>query len=193
MCSGAHFYMPSGINNLGCAYSHGVDFHRLRAALAKERDRAGMTLDDLAEKSGLNRATIHSIENIKREPDLKPELETVERLASAMELTLSEFFERIEIAPSDLPSINSPVTTTAASDRQPDIAKGNPHGSGGEVSRSALPLDDIGALLARNLSANVAVTRSLDALVAELRAAREQATAPRARKSARAARSRKTG
>ena len=85
-----------GINDLRCAYSPPVDFLALREELRKLREQSDFTLDELAVSSGLNRATIHAIENIKREPDLKPELETVERLVVAMGLTLSEFFARIE-------------------------------------------------------------------------------------------------
>ncbi len=102
----AHFCMSMADSEFWCAHNAGVDFRlarevlrRARAQAATEREgvpRFGMTLDEAAEKSGLNRATIHSIENIKREPTLKPDLDTIERLVLAYGLTLSSFFARIE-------------------------------------------------------------------------------------------------
>lgn len=85
----AHFYMPSVLNALACAYTPSVDFHVVREALRRERARRRWSLDKLEEVSGINRATIHSIENMKREPDLQPKLETIETLATAMEMTIS--------------------------------------------------------------------------------------------------------
>lgn len=71
-----------------CAYTRSVDFRGLREALRIRRRELGWTLDTLSEKSGVNRATIHSLENLKREPELKPQLETFEQLARAMDLQL---------------------------------------------------------------------------------------------------------
>jgi DNA-binding XRE family transcriptional regulator len=81
------------LNDLRCAYNHAVDWLVLRERLRTARERAavqrngklvvGLTLDEAAKQSGLNRATIHSIENVKREPDLKPGLETIEQLGRA--------------------------------------------------------------------------------------------------------------
>jgi transcriptional regulator with XRE-family HTH domain len=111
----AHFCMPVINKELPCAYNHDVDFklvreglRRARALAPAERDgirRVGMTLDEAAEKSGLNRATIHSIENTRREPKLRPEFETIERLARTYGLTLSAFFARIEGVPAPAPSL----------------------------------------------------------------------------------------
>lgn len=103
----AHFCMPlrdlrlpyAG-ERLECAYNHKVDdLIRLREALRRAREHApierdgvpdiGMTLDEAEERSGLNRATIHSIENVKREPTLKVRLQTIARLARAYGLSLS--------------------------------------------------------------------------------------------------------
>jgi len=92
----AHFYRSNGLNGLACAYTHTVQWHALRTALARARERTALTLDQAAEQSGTNRATIHSIENVKREPTLKPELETIESLASTYGLTLSALFADIE-------------------------------------------------------------------------------------------------
>lgn len=91
---------------LRCAYSHDMDFHALREALRRARNQTphtrkgvqklGLTLDEAAAASGINRSTIHAIENVKREPALKPELETIEALVLAYRSKLSVFFRRIE-------------------------------------------------------------------------------------------------
>jgi transcriptional regulator with XRE-family HTH domain len=83
-----------------------VDLRSVREALRLARERAacerqgrpriGMTLDDAEAASGVNRATIHSIENVKREPSLVPQLDTIDRLVTAYGLTLSSFFAQIE-------------------------------------------------------------------------------------------------
>jgi transcriptional regulator with XRE-family HTH domain len=84
----AHFYISMQTQGLVCAYTHRVDLKPLREALRRAR-QGRFTLDELAAKAGLDRATIHSIENVKREPNLQPELATVERLADALGLKLS--------------------------------------------------------------------------------------------------------
>jgi transcriptional regulator with XRE-family HTH domain len=73
-----------------------VDFHGLREALRRHRAARGFTLDAAADASGVNRHTIHRIENIKREPEMQPELDTIEKLVRAYGLTLSSFFAEIE-------------------------------------------------------------------------------------------------
>jgi len=81
---------------LRCACNHEMDFTALREALRRAREQYPMTLDRAAEATGLNRATIHSVENVKREPNYQPELTTIERLVNGYGLTLSSFFEQIE-------------------------------------------------------------------------------------------------
>lgn len=90
------FYMSSPDNDLqpfGAAYTADVDLAAVRARLRKERKARDWSLDDLAEKSGVNRSTIHEIETSATG---KPQFETVGRLIEGMGLTLSEFFTRIE-------------------------------------------------------------------------------------------------
>lgn len=60
-----------------------MNYADVRGALRQARSKAGLTLDQVAEITGLNRATIHSVENLKREPDLQPLIDTMERLAVA--------------------------------------------------------------------------------------------------------------
>ncbi len=59
-------------------------------ALRKER---GMTLQKLAEKASLYKSNISDIENEKR---FKPNIKTLEKIATAMECEVGDFFERSE-------------------------------------------------------------------------------------------------
>lgn len=75
-----------------------VNYRTVREALGRARTRAeyevngerqvGLTLDQAEALSGINRATIHSIENVKREPNLRPKIDTIDRLAETYGLTL---------------------------------------------------------------------------------------------------------
>lgn len=110
--------MSLGVNALGCAYTPRVDWVRLRDGLRRSRDAAGLTLDEAARAAKINRATIHSIENVRREPSLKPDLDTVSRLLTAYDVRLSAFFAEIERSEnSSLHSGNSPVTVSAHNPR----------------------------------------------------------------------------
>lgn len=73
-----------------------VDFTEIRELLRLAREETGLTLDEAAAKSGLNRATIHSIENVKREPVLRSKIPTYEKLAAAYGRTLSLSFAPIK-------------------------------------------------------------------------------------------------
>lgn len=73
-----------------------VDWKALREALARMRNQSGLTLDGLAEASGIDRTTIHRIENTKKRIKHNPDLETIERLVCGAGQTLSGFFRQIE-------------------------------------------------------------------------------------------------
>lgn len=76
-----------------------MEWHAIREALRWARDHAlpaPMTLDEAAAATGLDRSTIHSIENTKREPALKPKLDTILKLVQAYGFTLSSFFAQVE-------------------------------------------------------------------------------------------------
>lgn len=83
-----------------------MDFvHELREALrvareqvkpAADRTKVGLTLTEAAALSGIDRATIHSIENVKREPELKVRVKTVEQLARAYGVALSTLVAKAE-------------------------------------------------------------------------------------------------
>jgi transcriptional regulator with XRE-family HTH domain len=92
----AHFYMSLAVSELPGPYTRDVNWKYLREELRLAREHLRWSLDKAATETGLNRATIHSIENIKREPGLKPELETIESLVLGYGDVLSSFFARLE-------------------------------------------------------------------------------------------------
>ena len=55
------------------------------------RKKAGLTLQDLADRAGLYKSNISDIENEKR---FKPNIKTLEKLARALECEIGDFFER---------------------------------------------------------------------------------------------------
>ena len=55
------------------------------------RKKAGLTLQELADKAGLYKSNISDIENEKR---FKPNLRTLERIAEALNCAVGDFFER---------------------------------------------------------------------------------------------------
>ena len=55
------------------------------------RKEKGLTLQELADKSGLYKSNISDIENEKR---FKPNIKTLEKLARALECEIGDFFER---------------------------------------------------------------------------------------------------
>jgi transcriptional regulator with XRE-family HTH domain len=73
-----------------------VNTRTVRLALRRERTSRHLTLDELATLTGLNRATIHSIESVDREPTLKMEFETVARVIDGLGLSLGEFFLKVD-------------------------------------------------------------------------------------------------
>lgn len=116
----AYFCMSRGLQGLGglrCAYGHNMNFQALRETLRQARHQAptdrkgvrrvGMTLKEAAAASGVNLSTIHAIENVTREPGLKPDLETVERLALAYGLKLWTVIRQAESA-QPTPDLSSP-------------------------------------------------------------------------------------
>ena len=53
------------------------------------REKMGMTQEELAVKAGVSRATLCEVEN---NPDKKPTVRTLEKLASALGVTLDRIF-----------------------------------------------------------------------------------------------------
>jgi transcriptional regulator with XRE-family HTH domain len=73
-----------------------VDWLGIRNALRVRRAELHMELQELVRKSGIGRTTIYRIENVTDIPDHVMDLETVEAIARAMGLSLSELFLRVE-------------------------------------------------------------------------------------------------
>lgn len=119
----AHFCMPNAVNGLPVPTIRWVEWNAIREALRARRNALGLTLDGLAATAKINRATIHSIENIKREPDLQPEIETIERLGGAMGLVLQ--IRLIELGSGTAPAI------------RPDHAAPPPHSSAADELAAA--------------------------------------------------------
>lgn len=85
----------------------GVTLDDVRGQLRKERLSRNWSLDDLAEKSTVNRSTIHDVETNR---DGHPAFETVAKMVEGLGLTLVEFFARIEGSP-EAPSVAPPPRT----------------------------------------------------------------------------------
>lgn len=123
-----------------------------RARLSTEVERDGvrrkMTLNDAADASGLNRSTIHAIENVRREPLLRPELDTIERLVAAYGLTLSSFFAQVEHVPTTL--ADSPQDRHHAALVTPD-ADGRSRGSRADTTSAIEELQSLVAAFAQRL------------------------------------------
>lgn len=171
---------------------NGMNYRRLRDTLRRERTTARLSLDALAAKTGLNRATIHSLENVRREPNLKPDLETVDRIVRALDLTLPRFFELVE-TPEAPPRLSAqPVPSTNAA-----VPTGSAAGNEGGPISDARVHEAVLIAAVQNLShtLNAAVDRLLTARArpAPEGEPRQQAAAPRRQSTVRARRHRKVG
>jgi DNA-binding XRE family transcriptional regulator len=71
-----------------------IDTRQVRTALRQLRTDRGLSTDVLADKSGVDRATIYRIENLNQE--YAPRIETVSALVDAFGLTTATFFWNIE-------------------------------------------------------------------------------------------------
>ena len=80
----------------------------IRAELRRARKTRDLTLDDLTDKSGVDRAAIHKIENVKKYPDYEPGLNTFLRLIGGLGVTLTAFSARVE-------GVDAPLDTRALS------------------------------------------------------------------------------
>ena len=154
---------------IAALYTAGVDLDAVRATLRAERLHRRWSLDDLAEKSGVNRSAIHDIETNRKG---KPRLETIAKMVEGMGLTLSEFFARIEGLKAP-----SPASTNRA------VVLSTEHGGGNTVHT---PTDDRTVLFGGFSAIVEAIDRAADRIIG----AREQAATPRDRAPARDARRR---
>lgn len=65
-----------------------MDYRKIREALREQRFRMRMRVQDVSAEADVDRATLYRIENTKKYPDYRPELDTLSRLAVAMGTTL---------------------------------------------------------------------------------------------------------
>lgn len=170
-----------------CLQSHAmINYVRLRKTLRQMREARDLTLDQLAERTGLNRATIHSLENFEHEPELKFRFETVDRIAHALGLTLSAVIAQLE-HPGKMP-IKKSTEVSVSSGTAESVAV---HGPGDPLPSVQEPL-----LIAVAQSLAVAFERAIDRLIAARareREPRQQAPATRAHTAVRHGRHRKVG
>ena len=73
-----------------------MDWVLLRKGLQDLRIERKMGVPELAADAGIAKTTVYRLENLNDDPDRGPDLETIEKLTTAMGLTLSSFFARIE-------------------------------------------------------------------------------------------------
>jgi transcriptional regulator with XRE-family HTH domain len=66
-----------------------MNWRPLREQLRLRRLELRLSLDDLADRASVNRSTIHKLENIKGFPNRTSDLDTIEKLASALNLDVS--------------------------------------------------------------------------------------------------------
>lgn len=74
-------------------YLAAMNLLAVREALRLLRVQADKSLDEIP---GLNRSTVHRIENVKGDRDYSPELLSVGRIVEACGSTLAEFFTRLD-------------------------------------------------------------------------------------------------
>lgn len=89
-----------------------VDTNEVRRALRQLRtDRAKLTPQQLADQSGVDRATIYRIEDLTA-ADYTPKIETISALAEAMGLSITGLFLEIESLRHHAPPLHSIETLT---------------------------------------------------------------------------------
>jgi len=94
-----------------------MDWNALREGLRLTRLQSGHSLRALRDATGIDPSTMHRIENVKRYPDYRPDLETVDALLRAMHSSLAEFFarlERISVSAVLVPSVDAELLAEIA-------------------------------------------------------------------------------
>jgi transcriptional regulator with XRE-family HTH domain len=64
----------------------------IRTAVRRTRRAREWSLDALSDKSGVDRAVIHRIENVRKYPKYEPGIETLRRIVEGFGLSLADFF-----------------------------------------------------------------------------------------------------
>lgn len=164
-----------------------VDYRRAREVLRARRFDLGLGVNELAKKAQIERTTVYRVENLRELPNYKPEFETMEALATALGLTLSQFFAQIE-------SLQSP-TATSTTDEPPHNLPSTesavrPVGSQAPDADSVVPLSVVGAqgFLVQLLGTlGIELVGAIDRAADRIIAAREQTTGARAKQTRRGA------
>lgn len=71
----------------------------MRDLLRRARDEEGLTLDELAAQTGVDRMIIHRVENTRKYPDYEPELATVLKIIAGLRSPLTDIFVDSERLP----------------------------------------------------------------------------------------------
>jgi transcriptional regulator with XRE-family HTH domain len=90
-----------------------MDLRAVRDALRLLRNQSGLSLDDIA---GLDRSTVHRIENTKGDPDYKPELTSVALIANACGYTMARFFATLDTVTETLNEVERPDVLSELTD-----------------------------------------------------------------------------
>jgi transcriptional regulator with XRE-family HTH domain len=70
-----------------------MEVRKVRHALRLLRSESGKSLDEI---EGINRATVHRIENVKGDPDYSPRVTSVALIVEACGSTLGQFFTELD-------------------------------------------------------------------------------------------------
>lgn len=141
--------IPLSIRQLsGCppTYIAGVNYEAIWKALRRARDEAGLTLDALAERSGLNRNMISAMEHGRKMPTIRTLARLVEAIprADGGTLTLSTFFAQIETVTSSVTRRQDTLPRSAGSADVAQSLQASENRGGGEsyVARGPVPATD---------------------------------------------------
>lgn len=77
-------------------YCECLEWTALREGFRKARLKSGKSLRKLKQSADIDPSTIHRIENIKKYPDYRPDLDTLDALVRGVGLTLAQFFAQVE-------------------------------------------------------------------------------------------------
>ncbi len=86
-------YLQAGCEMQICRQECDVDVRTVRRGLRLLRHQQHLSLDEIP---GLDRSTVHRIENVKGSPGYSPSFESVAHIVEACGYTLWEFFRRLD-------------------------------------------------------------------------------------------------
>jgi transcriptional regulator with XRE-family HTH domain len=154
-----------------------MDYERVRRTLRDLRAERKMGVPELASEAGINKTTLYRLEDLD-DSERGPDLETIEKLVTALGSSLTEFFARVEGA-----------GTVADPGQSKGIAREatDPPVRAASIVRGELSTTDRGIIT----GGFAAVVEALERSTTRLIEAREQAPAARPRAAGEDARPRK--